>query len=173
MATASIVYSNIETQSQDNILGYVDNRTYVKDPRSPSSTTKNRQFVYESDPFHKAINFGDFPYIVIFFPMNESIEPTADGKSRRVIWSHRVLVRAARDGSVNTRTDQGRTDMLSIGDDLVELFNNMTVKKELQVLNIYDITIKKTNSDNFAIKEKEIYEAEYELSYWSRLTTSA
>ena len=173
MGTATIVSTNLESQAQANILAYVDNRVYVKDPRSPNSTQINRVFVYETDPFEKAINFSDFPYIVLNLPLIESSIPSSSGKHRKVNWSHRVVVRAVRDGSANTRSDVGKSDIMAIGDDLNALFHNMAVKKELQALNIFDIELKKVNMDNFLVHQKPVYEAEYELTYWSRLATSS
>ena len=170
--TAIIASTNIDSQAHENILAYIDNRTYIKDPRSPSSITKNRQFVYESDPFSKAINFGDFPYIVLEFPQITNSETSSNGKTKRVEWTQTITVRAARDGTINSLTDQGRNDMFAIGNDLFETFNSMARKNELFLLNINEIELAKTTVDTLAISQKEVYEWGYELTYWSRVTTS-
>ena len=171
MSTAFIVKENIESTAHNNIFAYIDNRNYVKDPRSVAGVS-SRIFVYDTDPFHKAINFSDMPYIVVELPAIEQSLSSASGTKKRVEWTQRITVRAVKTGSANTRTDVGRDDMFAIGDSLFSLFNNMTRKKELQALNILDIDIKKTNFDSFTIQQKEVYEAEYEIIAWSRVEVS-
>jgi len=173
MTTNRVIRSKLESYTYENIFYYVNDRTYVKDPRNPDSTIKTRQFVYSSDPFSKAINFSDFPYIILGFPTIEYSKVTVDGKQKNVSWTQKITVRAARTGSANSRSDAGREDMLDIGDDLNELFNNETVKQLFRNLNLYEMNLKKVNNDTYAIKDNEVYESEYELTFMTRMKVSA
>lgn len=171
MGTAYLAYSNLDSYSHENILAYVDNRSNVRDPRG-QGTLKDRQFVYDTDPLMKSLSYSGMPYIVVEFPAIEDSQPTADGKHKRVDFKSKIIVRAARDGASNSRTGQGRTDMLQISDDLFKLFNSMTKKKELALLGINEITLKKIAVDTLTIMEKECYEWIYDLNYWCRMVTS-
>lgn len=173
MGTANIAITNIESQAQDNILSFIDNRVYVKDPRSPSSITKDRpNFVVETDPFHKGISFSDFPYIVVEFPNVEYSAISVDGKHKNISWLQNITVRAAKDGAANTRADDGRNDMLNIGDDLQETFNNEVVKQALRDVGIYELNLIKNSTDTLVANQKPIYESSYQLTYMTRLKVS-
>lgn len=173
MGTAVIIRSKVNSYAHENILAYLDNRSLVKDPRNPNSTQKLRTFLYDSDPFHKGINFSDFPYIVCSPPSIEQSMVSADGKHKDIAWVQRIVVRSAKDGSANTRTGVGRTDIQDIGDDLFETFNSETVKAQMRSLNMYELMLEKTDSDVVSMNQKEIYEESYELRYMTRLQVSA
>lgn len=173
MATNRVTRSKLESYTYENVFSYVNNRTYIKDPRNPNSTVNTRQFVYSSDPFTKAINFSDFPYIILEFPVLEYSRVSVDGKQKNISWTQKITVRASRTGSANTRNDAGREDMLDIGDDLNEMFNNETVKQSFRDLNMYEMSLKKINNDTYPLKDYEIYESEYELTFMTRMKVSA
>lgn len=172
MGTAVINRTNIETQAQDNILSIIDNRNYILDPRSPNSTTKNRIFVYEFDPFQKAINFGDFPYIILEFPSVEYSKVSVDGRIKDIGWKHIITARSARDGAGNSRTNVGRNDILNIGDNLNKTFNSEIVKQSMRKVGMYKLNLIKLDSNNAMINEKHLFETTYELSYIQRLQVS-
>jgi len=167
--TARITKATIESNAYSNIWSIVDNRTYVKDPRHPNSTNKDREFVYESDPFHKAITFKGLPYIILEFPRMEYSAESVDNTVKNVEWTQTITVRVARDGSSNTRSNVGSTDLLAIGDDLNETFNNETVGSLLNQANIYHLRLTKISVETVSIQMKEMYEAVYELTYYTRL----
>jgi len=169
--TAVITKSNIESGAHNNILAYIDNRTYIKDPKYSSLTTKQRDFVYDFDPILKSVTFGDFPYIVLRLPTVEytTTKNSTNGKVKTVSWRQDLIVRTARYGSGNTFLN---SDMLDICDDLQQMFNNETVKSALRLLNIYDINLTKTDFDAISVQEKSVLESVYELTYSTRLTVS-
>ena len=86
MAQAIITKAKLITNAHNNILSFIDDRSKVKDPRSPSNTA-DRKFVYDTDPLSKAFNFGDYPYIILFFPTLVQSNPTIDGKHKLLTWS--------------------------------------------------------------------------------------
>lgn len=170
--TAILTNSTIESVPHNNIISLLDNRNYVTDPRNPNSTLNLRQFIYETDPFGKAINFGDFPYIVCEFPIIEYSNISTDGKVKTILWTHSIIVRAVRDGSSNTRTDIGRSDMLSIANSLQNFFNTESNKQIMRNYNIHFPSLTKLNVDNIALQEQEVYEWTYSLTYKERFTVS-
>ena len=164
--------TTLDSNAHANILAIVDNRSYVVDPKHPSSIEKNRTFVYDCDRLAKALNFGDFPYIILEFPTISQSKVNVDGKHKDVEWTQRITVRAARDGSSNVGGGVGRTDMSSISDDLFETFNSETVKQTLRVLNMFKMSLEKVDVDCISINEKLVYEAQYLLKYMERLKVS-
>jgi arginyl-tRNA synthetase len=103
----------------------------------------------------------------------EQSNTSVDGKSKNVTWRQKITVRAARDGSVNTRTNVGRTDMMSINDDLFKTFNSETVKVILRTYNQFQVELTKVNTSSVSYNEKEVYEAEFELKYYTRIEVSS
>lgn len=171
-----ITYSNIESQAYSNIYEIVDNRGYIVDPRQKNwtnSTTQKRKFVYDSDPFNKAVNFSDMPYIIVELPVVTGSVYSVGGKYEIVSWSHRIIVRCARDGASNTTIDVGRTDILDICDDLQQTFNSTARREEMAGWNMRKIVLEKVSVDTYAIDgSKDVYEAIFDLKYESRMAVS-
>ena len=172
MTLNAITYKKLESYAYENILSIIDTRTNVGDPKDPGNT-KSRPFVYNADPNTKGLNFGDYPYIRLSFPTLELTNTTADGKHKKVMWTQRIIVRSMKDGSGNSTTNQGRTDLFNICDDLNETFNSVTVSNQLKLVNMTFMDLKKVNTDTTVIDQQTEYEAEYELTYWVRMITSA
>lgn len=169
MALARITKSTIESVAYNNIYETVNTRTYVADPRDPGNTG-NREFVYDSDPFLKSISFSGMPYIILELP--DSVEPSQESLSsskQRVEWKQRIIVRTVKDGSSGTRANQGRTDILNIGDDLNETFNNDTVEYDLGSTGMFHLKLVKVGFTTDVIDQQTVYESEYELTYSMRL----
>ena len=172
--TNRLTRSKIESYSYANVLAFVDNRTYIKDPRNPTSLNKLRTFVYDSDPLMKGINFGDFPYIILELPTveYEQDKNSINGKVKIVGFKHEITVRSAKDGSANTTGGIGRSDILDIGDDLNETFNSETVKQLFRDLDMYNLNLIKLATSDGIVKQKAIYESQYELTYETRMQVS-
>lgn len=171
MAT-SVTLTNLESEAYNNIFSVIDTRSNVADPRDPSGT-RNRVFVYDSDPFHKGLNFNLMPYIVLHLPTIEQDRVSSDGKYKFVNWTQRLLVRTVRTGSSGGgTTDTGRTDIFAIGNDLFETFNSETVKTTLRGNNLGNMELTKVDSSVGVIDEQDVYEAEYELIYQTRMKVS-
>ena len=172
MVSTAIPKTSVETQPQDNIFSIINNRTYIKDPRNPTSTTADRVFVYEADPFIKAVNFEDYPYIVVEFPMLDYERTSTNGKVKNIGWKHQIIVRALQRGSSNVNDDVGRNDILQIADDLHNTFNSETVKAVLRGYNMFEMKLSKKGVDTVLIKERPMYEFVYELNYYTRMVVS-
>lgn len=171
-----ITYSNIESQAYSNIYEIIDNRGYIVDPRRKSmtnATVQKRKFVYDSDPFNKAVNFEDMPYIILELPVVTGSVYSVNGKYKTMAWSHRIIVRCARDGASNTVIDSGRVDMLDICDDLQETLNNFVRREELASWNMRKVVLEKVSSNTYAIDgSKDVYEAIFDLKYETRMAVS-
>ena len=169
--TTIITRSTLESAAYDNIFSYLNDRTIITDPRDKSGYQK-RNFVYDSDPLHKSINFSLFPYIVLSQPTIEYSKISANGKVKEITWRMNITVRAAREGASNTTSGTGKVDILSIGDNLQSLFNTDSYKQQLAALHIYFTNLTKTGTDEIVIDQKYLYEANYELLFRERLTVS-
>ena len=171
MGTGVIDKDTLRTNAFNNIFSYIDNRTYVKDPRSPTAIY-TRPFVFDYDPLEKGLDFKDTPYIVLQFPNLVYTRTSTDGKHKDVDWTLAVTVRTLSDGAGNSRPGAGRVDMLSITDDLHALFNSEARKEELRLLNIFKLNLSETGSDMVSIDNKMMFETNYELKFMTRLKVS-
>jgi hypothetical protein len=168
MAEAILDKDNLESIPHENILTILDNRSNISDPRNPNSTEKLRQFIYDSDPFNKAINFEDFPYIISEFPTISYEKISTNGKVKTIKWQNTITIRAVRSGSANTRSDVGRTDMMAMGNDLNKTVNSATIKQTLSDVRIHKLDLTKLNVDTYPLQTQEIYEWTYQLNYEER-----
>lgn len=173
MGTAVLTNTKLESTPHENILTFLDNRSFIPDPRNPSTTTRVRQLVYDSDPLMKSSNFGDFPYIVCEFPLLEQSKISCDGKTKELKWTHTLIARSIKDGAANSRSGVGRSDILSIADSLHTLFNTETYKQAMNNVQIFFPNLIKINSDTFDLKDKMVYEFTYTLTYKERFTVSS
>lgn len=172
MATAVLTLTNLYSQSQDNLISLIDNRTYVKDPRNPRGIN-NRKLVYEFDPFMKLNNFGEFPYIVVEFPELSYPSKTLSGKKKKSMYKHTVTIRALRDGAGNARADVGRADMMSMVNDLETLFNDETTKAIFRALNMYNVNFTIDGTSSVELHDgRSVYETSATIEYDTFLVTS-
>lgn len=170
--TSAITYSTIESNSYNNILSYLNDRTIIVDPRDKGGYAK-RPFVYDSDPLAKSMSFGDFPYIVAESPSVEYADVSADGKTKMVTWKMNITVRTLKDGASQGISNTGMSDMLAIADDLHGLFNSLTYRKAFQLLNMFFMNLTKVNSSTTVIDQALLYENNYELEFSTRMEISA
>lgn len=171
MTTAVITKDSLERQAWDNIFAVMNNRSNIADPRG--SSAEQRQFILDSDPFSKSLDFTGVPYIILELPTLEYARNSLDGKHKFITWKHNITVRAARNGSSGSRTDTGRADILNIGDDMQSTFNSRAIRDDLKVLNISMVKLSKTSNNTVVIAQEEVYEARYDLEYLHRIQVSA
>lgn len=162
--TNTVTYDKIESHSYNNIFEVLNTRANVNDPRDPDKLGK-RQFVYDYEPFHLSVNFNDMPYIFLSLPTTEEVKMSHDGTRKAYNFRHRVIIRTARSGASNARTDIGRTDMQNIVDDIIQTFNNRTNRETLKGLGQDKLKLFKISTDTISYDQKYAYETVYELQY--------
>lgn len=165
MAKQALTYSIIESASFTNIFETLDDRDNISDPKDPSGSG-NRDFILDYDPFHKAINFAGFPYIIVGYPVISYSNNSTDGKRKKIGFTQTLTIRTAREGSSGAgKIDLGRTEMLEITDDLQQLFNVLSNRQTLKNLKLQKFNLDKISTDTLSIEDKYAYEAVYELNY--------
>ncbi len=168
---STITRSTINSNAFANVLEIINTRTNIADPRDPDNVG-SRKFIYDSDPFNTAIDSDGMPYIFVDLPITTYETESANGKVKFLNWKHRIVVRTARRGASKSIIDVGRTDLLNISDDLEETFNKVSIRETLAVANMKMINIDQVSSDVIIVEEDELYEAEFELTYQTRMVTS-
>jgi hypothetical protein len=164
---------NIESAPHNNLIEFIDDRSIIKDPRNPNSNQTLRQFVYDTDPLMKSINFSYFPYIIVKAPSILYSRLSSNGKVKHLEFAHLIIVRTLKDGSSNVRADVGRLDLQSIANSLQLLFNTESYKQQFRDLNMRDLILEKSASDeSIVIQMRPILEQTYRLTYNTRLTVS-
>lgn len=153
------------------IYDIVNTRSYITDTRDSTGTA--RRFVYNSEPQHKATDFGNFPYIICEDAMiDHSEHQRADHKSERITWRTLITVRTARDGAGNNRSDAGLNDMRTIVNSILQTFKSDAVKYILRKQNIWDLQIAVTNVDSLVYNQKQVHETEIEILFRTHITVS-
>jgi len=170
MASA-ITRTTIESNAYNDIYSILNTRSNIADPKDPGGV-RNRDFILNSDPYTDSLKFDGYPYLFITFPTIEYSSVSADGKHKDIGWKHRIVVRTARDGATSGTTPMGFLNMQAICDDLHETFNSTTIVNQLKLLNIEKPMLEKIGADTTNIEGKGVYEAEYELTYETRLQVS-
>jgi hypothetical protein len=167
----AVTYTTLESSAYSTIFAILDNRSNISDPRNPSTTNK-REYIYDSDPFEKGLDFSGMPYIIFSLPVLEYEGQSIDGRHRTVMWSHKIIVRTVKNASSGSRIDIGRTDMFTICDALNKTFNSATVRDSLYSQGIKEVKLIKTSYDTTVIHQQTVYESEYELRYEKRMAIS-
>ena len=172
MSTASIAYNKLKSNAHNNILDYVNNRSYIVDPRDIQGN-KRRTFVYETDPFPVKVDFDMFPSVILKFPIIVKTSVSADGEVKIVMWKHMIVVRSGYEQDTNSPYKQGKNYFIDICDDLEELFNNRTRINELRALGHEFIKLTEIETDDVIVNGKNVIETVYELTYSKRLSVVA
>jgi len=164
MTTAKITYKTLESQAFTNVFDIINTRSHVRDPCDPAGN-KIRTFVYDSDPFMTSYDYDLLPHIVVDLPELEQDFKTVTGDKKMMRWRHSITVRTGKNGRSNFSQQLGRVDILNIGDDLQELFNNPTRKSTLKGFGMKNVKLTKEDSDTGVVEGKDVYEATYTLEY--------
>ena len=129
--TASFVSkSTMLSQAWQNVYDIVNNKSYVADPTTVS--TQSRKWIYSREPDIKAMDFQEFPYIIVN-PATLSFGKLRSGNRqlRSVSWSIIIEVVTCDRGFSNS-DGKGMTHLDVISDDIIEAFNNETVQNTLR-----------------------------------------
>ena len=165
--TAKVTRTTIESSPYDNVYTIMNNRDNIADPRG--SSAEKRAFIHDSDPMVKSMDFSGYPYIVLELPTLEYSRESVDASKKFIAWKHMITIRTGKDGGSGNTTDIGRTDMLSICDDLNKTFNSKSIKQEMFDLGMRQIKLTKIDTDTLVLNQRHVYEARYELTYEIRL----
>ena len=170
--TGIITKSTIESNAYDNVISLLNTRSIIIDPRDKAGNS-GRDFIYDSDPLHKAVNFGDFPYIIAEFSKLEYSGVSVDGKIKNIQWSIPLTVRTSKDGASLSSNNLGRVDMFAICDNLQEVFNSMPHRQTLSDYNMHFVSLLKEDNDSIPISQHLVYQSTYTLTFTTRMVVSS
>lgn len=134
MTATKVDYTNIFSQSWQNLFDLINNRSNVADPISTNSTSSFRKMVYSRDPDVKAIDFSDFPYIIVgtIGVDNTSGKFTVDAKKGQVDFTCNVEVVTC-DRGVGNRDGKGAIDNDTISNDIYETLMSASNRTTLRM----------------------------------------
>lgn len=167
----AISYLHLTEYPFDTVYNLVNDRDNIADPRDSSG---NRKFVYDAEPYHKAGDFSNFPYIIVKMPRLTQSQSSADNKYKRLSYTQTIMARTIKLGSGSNRTDAGHSDMQTIVDSILVLFNDTTNKGSLRTNKLFGTEIEIVNVDDMAVQSQQsVYEVEFELTFNLRLKVVA
>jgi hypothetical protein len=171
MTANRVTYSNLFSESWNNIYSLVNNKSNVVDPSS--SLGEYRKWIYSRDPDVKNISFSDFPYIIVMpLSVDTDKKQSLNSKSGMVNFVCDVEVICC-DREFGERDGKGAIDNDSISNDVVETFNNATNKT---ILRSNGMAFSRINSSDIAIEEFNntlIYRRTITLGFSSRKRISS
>ena len=129
-------YSNLLSESWQNVYDLVDNRSNVADPLT-SNTGQKRKFVYSREPGMKKLDYKGFPYIVIYpSSLDFGDITTCNGQKKDVNFTIQIDVRS-NDSGYGNNDGKGLQHNDAISDDVMTLFNSSTARKTLRTNGLF------------------------------------
>jgi len=126
---AEVTYTNLLSQSRENVLALISSKTNVVDPTTTAS--EFRKWIYSREPDIKATDFKGWPYIILNpAVVSFSDAQSLDGKKKRIYWSFEVEI-VASDRGFNNQDGKGLIHIDAISDDILQTFNNITNRTSL------------------------------------------
>ncbi len=123
-----VTKSTLFSESRNNVVALI--KANVTDTLLGSA--EYRKWIYSREPDVKSSDFKDYPFIVVS-PSEPIILParrSLDGKSKMVAWSIAVDI-VTSDRGYGNKDGQGMSQIDSIGDSIMEVFNDITHRTTL------------------------------------------
>ena len=169
---AIVTYQNLVSESRNNVVSLLNNKSNVADPVTTSS--QYRKWIYSRYPDVKSSSFSGYPFIVvrstdITIPENNR---TADGRSGMVTFDIDIEIYTSDRGYGNS-DGQGLAHMDAISDDVIQTLMNITNRKILKSYGLVSASIEPTNTTEQALKDEITYKKIIPISFSNRMKVSA
>ena len=130
MTASRVTYSNLYSESWNNIYTLINSKTNIVDPST--TTSEFRKWIYTREPDVKELSFANFPFIIVHpVSIDTSKNQLLSGKTGVINFVCDVEIITC-DREFNERDGKGATDNDSISNDIIETFNNATNKATLR-----------------------------------------
>ncbi len=166
-----VTYTNVFSESRNNIKDLIDTRSNVSDPIS--SSTEFRKFVYSRFPDVKSSEFKGYPFIVIqgSNPTTQSEGASLDMKSKFIEFTVEIEVYSS-DRGYGNKDGKGLEYMDAICDDVFQTLNNKTNRKTLQSNGLYFANLSSTSVQVQDIHNERVYYRSFILTLKNRMRIS-
>jgi len=172
--STKITYSNLFSESWNNIYNLINSKSNVVDPTTSSS--EFRKWVFSREPDIKASEFTGYPYIVVYNSEvtieTESKGKSLDGKSQIVIWTIEIEIVTSDRGNNNT-DGKGQVHMDAISDDIVETLMNKSNRNTIRANGLYFPSINPSGVVPEVKSNELCYRRSFILGYKSKMQVSA
>jgi hypothetical protein len=167
-----ITFSNLYSAVRQNI--YTILNEHLPDPAN--STSSKRKWLYSRMPDVKSKDFGGFPFVVIPNPTvslsdHRTGQGSMDMTKRYVEWESEITV-VASDRGWGNNNGKGLQYTESICDNLLRLFLNIDIRRELQDLGMYFSIPQVSSVDTTEMNNTLVYEVSLFLNFATRLRVS-
>ncbi len=171
MTATAINYSNLFSQSWQNIYDLINVKASVVDPTT--SSTEYRKWIYSREPDAKSIEFKGFPVIIIHpSTFNTTEGGSVSGIKKFMEWTMEIEVITS-DRGYNNVDGKGLSHMDAICDDIIETLFKSANQSTLNTNSIHFINI---NSSRVVVEDFNntlIYRRSIIVGFKSRLAVSA
>lgn len=171
MTATAVTYSNLTSESRNNVVTLLSSTSNVVDPIVTSG--EFRKWIYSRAPDTKAADFKGFPFIVVN-PANYDPEVggSMNGKSKFVSWEIEIEIFTS-DRGYGGHDGQGLTHMDAITDDVVQTLSAMTNRNTLSGNNLKFSRPRLTSVTTEAIEDTLVYRRSIMATFKNRIHVSA
>lgn len=170
MTRAAVDYTNIVSQSWQNIKDTIDDRSNVVDPIDSAG---NRKLVYTREPDNKARNFAGFPYIIIY-PVTATFNTrSVSGTIANVDWEIEIEVHSSDNMKHKDYSGQGRQYADQIADDIIQTLNDSSNRITLRNFGMAFVNPALADADIDIIGDETVFVRRFVIPFNKRLTVSA
>lgn len=171
MTASHIDYSNLFTQAKQNVIDFLDNRSYVADP--VGSSAQKRKFVYDREPDHKNIGLQGFPFIICHTAITDFSDlKSTDRRKGFVNFTIEIEVVSADRGG-NNAEGKGAQWCDQISDDIVQTFNDTTPLNTLRSNGLYNFRPNSTGRVEVPTASTLTFRRSFFLTFRTRIRLSA
>lgn len=167
MASTSVNYTNLISQSWENVMNLIDDKDNVPDPRDSGST---RKMIYTREP-DRGLEFKGYPLIVISTSQVDFGKPCVGANKRRVDWE--IIIEIYSSDDIPERRGKGQEYMREIANNIIKTLNDVTNRKTLRNYGMANITPNLTAQDVSSVDQELIYISRFTIPFSKYLVVSA
>jgi len=172
---AQVTYTNLFSESRNNIVTLLSNSSNVPDPTI--SSAEHRKWIYSREPDVKASDFSGYPYFVINpsdvdIGGEEEKGNSLDMKSKYVFWDIMIDITTS-DRGYGGKDGLGLSHMDSISNSIIKTLLNKTNRQSLSQ-NSMKFATPRTSSVTTEIRNNElVFNRSIIVSFKSKIQVSA
>jgi len=164
-----ITFSNIVSQSWQNIYDLINTRTNVVDPLD---SLGNRKMVYSREPSQKGRDFTSYPYVIVHPVTADFVNRSLDSNKANVEWEIELEVHSSDNMLHKDHSGKGNAYANQLSDDVIQTLNDSTNRITLRGFGMSTIQPNLVSTDVVNIKGDIIFVRRFVIPFKKRLSLS-
>jgi len=171
MTADRVDYTNLFSESWNNIYQLIKDTSNVPDPISSSG--QYRKWVYSREPDVKASDFGGYPFIIVYpSEFDQEQEGSShDGKSKFLSWPIEIEV-VTSDRGYGCKDGLGQSHLDTISNSIVQTLNDVTNRALLRRNGLYFVNPKSGGQSQDPLAKELVYRRSFMLALRGKMQVS-